>query len=87
MKYQISNYTSNPRWVDNYVLHHYVTLVHDKLKATGQLEKFHECGPEKKKLWVDAAKSVGLSNVSLEDDNVWIDIPDTADTMFWMLKT
>jgi hypothetical protein len=28
---------------------------------------------------------VGIADVFLEDNQVWIDIPETADTMMWML--
>jgi len=87
MKYQISNNTSNPLWVDNYVLHYVVTPVHNKLKATGQLDLFYNnTGTERNKMWVNTAKTVGVSDVYLDDGHVWIDIPDTADTMVWMLK-
>jgi hypothetical protein len=86
MKYQISNTASNPSWVDNYVLHHVVTPIHNQLKATDQLGQFYNnVAAERNKMWVNTAKSVGISNISLEDDNVWIDIPETADTMVWML--
>jgi hypothetical protein len=87
MKYQISNTASNPLWVDNYVLHHIVTPVHNELKATGQTNLFYSnTAIERNKMWVNVAKSVGIANVYLEDGHVWIDIPDTADTMVWMLK-
>jgi hypothetical protein len=87
MKYQISNTASNPRWVDNYVLHYCVTPVHNQLKATGQLDLFYNnTSIERNKMWVNAAKSVGIADVYLDDDHVWIDIPNTADTMIWMLK-
>jgi hypothetical protein len=87
MKYQISANSSNPRWVDNYVLHHHVTPIHNQLKVTGQLDQFHKMGPEKNKIWIQAATEAGIENVYLEDNQVWIDIPDTAETMVWMLKS
>ena len=86
MKYQISANSSNPKWVDMYVLHHHVTPIHNQLKATNQLDEFHKLGPEKNKIWVQAATEAGIENVYLQDNQVWIDIPNTADTMVWMLK-
>ena len=86
MKYQISNTASNPQWVDNYVLHHVVTPVHNELKSSGQIDLFYNnTSIERNKMWVNSAKSVGIADVYLDDDHVWIDIPDTADTMMWML--
>ncbi len=86
MKYQISNTASNPRWVDNYVLHHVVTPVHNELKATGKINLFYSnTAIERNKMCVNTAKSVGIADVFLEDNQVWIDIPETADTMMWML--
>jgi hypothetical protein len=87
MKYQISNTASTPRWVDNYVLNHHMTLVHNQLKAAGELDSFYNKSPaERNKMWVQMAESAGIRDISLEDDQVWIDIPDNGDTLIWMLK-
>lgn len=87
MKYQISSILSNPQWVDNYVLDHIVTPVHNQLKAAGELDRFYnEVVVERNKMWVKSAKSLGILNVYLDDDQVWVDIPDTVDTTVWMLK-
>jgi hypothetical protein len=86
MKYQI-NSSSNPRWVDNYVMHHFVTPIHNQLKATGEIDRFHnEVAVERNKMWAQAAKAVGISDMYLEDNQVWADIPDNGDTLVWMLK-
>jgi hypothetical protein len=87
MKYQISNTVSNPQWVDNYVLHHHVTPVHNQLKAAGELDSFYNQVPaERNKMWVQMARAAGICDISLEDDQVWVDIPDNEDTLVWMLK-
>lgn len=85
MKYQISSNSSNPRWVDNYVMHHYTTPVHNQLVSTGQLHEFLKMGPEKNKILCQAATEAGIKNIYLEDNQVWVDIPETSDTMMWML--
>ena len=69
MKYQFSNTASNPRWVGMYVLHHYVTPIHNHLKATGQLDLFYNnTSIERNKSLVQAATEVGIENVYLEDN-------------------
>jgi hypothetical protein len=87
MKYQISNTTSNPLWVDNYVVHHFVTPVHNQLKAAGKLDFFYnQVQVERNKMWVQMAEAAGIRDISLEDDQVWVDIPDNKDTLIWMLN-
>jgi hypothetical protein len=87
MKYQISSNSSNPQWVDNYILHHFVTPIHNQLKATDQLDRFHnEVAVERKKILAQAAETLGIRDISLEDDQIWVDIPDNGDTLMWMLK-
>jgi hypothetical protein len=86
MKYQISNTASNPRWVDNYVLHHYTTPVHNHLKSNDVLDVFYSSvASERNKMWIKAAEAVGAENIYLEDNQVWVDIPETAETTMWML--
>jgi hypothetical protein len=87
MKYQISNTASNPKWVDNYVLDRFVTPVHNQLKATGELDSFYnKVATERNKMWVQMAKSAGITDISLENNQVWVNIPDNSDTLIWMLK-
>lgn len=88
MKYQI-NSLSNPQWVDNYVLHHFVTPVHTQLKVTGDLDRLYnhiDMVSERNRIFVQAAESVGISDIYLEDGRIWVDIPDNGDTLVWMLK-
>jgi hypothetical protein len=86
MKYQISHTASNPKWVDNYVAHHWITPIHNQLKATDRVDEFHVAGELKYKMFVEIAESIGISDIYLENNRVWVNIPETADTMLWMLK-
>lgn len=87
MKYQISSTASNPKWVDSYVTHHWITPIHNQMKATGRVDEFHVGGPQKYKVFVETAESIGISDIFLENNQVWVNIPDTADTLIWMLKS